>query len=359
MKRILYGMMFGLLCAVLPAMATVRYVSLTGSGQYSTISAAYTAAVSGDTMLVGPGTYAENPPNHQKRLIWIGAGWDQTVVNWGNVTFFVNNGSSGSSWEGFYFRSTTPQALFQAANIADSISIRRCVLEKSGTQNALIIASSTSCRLYVEDCILIQSTANSVINMPNAATLFRGCVFALTTSNTNACFNGAATTGTTELYNCTFLNFRNIFDLPSGALPVIAINNVFYDWGTTPTFGTYPTGTSIFDYNASETIAAPGTNAISIVANPFVNYVPANNYVFGTSDLHLAVGSALINAGYPSLLDRDGSRSDCGVYGGPRPLVDNGVPNYPWAVNIVLTPNLVGQGTPVNATAIGRVGPQY
>jgi hypothetical protein len=34
-------------------------------------------------------------------------------------------------------------------------------------------------------------------------------------------------------------------------------------------------------------------------------------------DVHLAIGSALIDAGDPLLFDPDGSRSDVGVYGGP------------------------------------------
>ena len=119
-----------------------------------------------------------------------------------------------------------------------------------------------------------------------------------------------------------------------------------------------------WDYNASQTVAIPAADIHSLVitTDPFVNYDEALNYQLGITDLHLdpTNGAALINSGHPSLLDfTDGSQSDRGVYGGPKPLVDNGVPNYPWAVNILLNPNLVGVGTPVNATALGRVGPQY
>jgi hypothetical protein len=183
-------------------------------------------------------------------------------------------------------------------------------------------------------------------------------VITATVPTAQVAINGVSTAGTTELYNCVFLNYQNLFSMATGAQPVIAINNVFYDWGASPTFGTYPPA-STFDYNASSGPAVPGTNGIALGANPFVNYDGTANYVIGTSDLHLVGGSGLINTGNPGLTDIDGSRSDFGVYGGPHPLVDNGVPNYPWAVNIQLSPNVVGQGTPVNATAIGRVGPQY
>jgi hypothetical protein len=155
-----------------------------------------------------------------------------------------------------------------------------------------------------------------------------------------------------------FLNQAKIFNLTSGAQPVIAVNNIFYDWRASPTFGTYP-GTSTFDYKASQTIAAPGTNTINIISDPFVTYDEDANYQEGISDLHLVPESGLIDTGHPELLDPDETRSDFGVYGGPHPLVDDGVPPYPWAVDIILTPNLVGQGTDVNATAVGRIGPQY
>jgi hypothetical protein len=216
-------------------------------------------------------------------------------------------------------------------------------------------------RLYVEDCILILAgSSTEMIQTPNAASLFRGCVFAWSpaTGSRPVFYSGSGTGGSIEVYNCVFLNQYKIFDLAAGSQPVIAVNNIFYDWRASATFGTYP-GASTFDYNASQTVAAPGTNTITITDDPFVNYDEALNFQEGISNLHLVPASGLIDTGHPNLFDPDLTRSDFGVYGGPHPLVDNGVPPYPWPVNIVLTPNLVGQGTDVNATAIGRIGPQY
>ena len=149
-----------------------------------------------------------------------------------------------------------------------------------------------------------------------------------------------------------------IFNTSTGSPASILINNAAFDFVGTPSWGTIP-GASLVDYNAGPAgVTAIGTNYITIPSNPFVTYDTALNYVIGTTNLNLIGGSNLIDAGNPGILDVNGSRSDVGVYGGPRPLIDNGVPNYPWAVNIVNVPNVVGQGTPVNATAIGRVGPQ-
>ncbi len=71
--KTLIGFTIALLCLTLTASATIRYVSAYGGGQYTTLSAAYTAAVSGDTILIGPGTYSESSIASTKRLAWVGA----------------------------------------------------------------------------------------------------------------------------------------------------------------------------------------------------------------------------------------------------------------------------------------------
>jgi hypothetical protein len=341
------------LCLSFTAFATTRYVSANGAGQYSLPSQAEAAAVSGDTILIGPGTYIENVVINNKRLTFVGAGWDQTDINGG---IYINGqGSIGTIIEGLRVDPSTGNSVNLSSS--NSITFRRCILKSSA--RVINQDGGYGGSFCVEDCILIAGQGNYTISAlsSNGGMVFRNSLFANTNSPYGA-INGSATTGVIEVYNCIFLNYRIIFEMYSGALPFIAVNNVFYDWAASPTFGSIPAG-STFDYNASETITAPGTNTLNITANPFVNYNSTNDYQHGISDLHLAGGSALIDAGHPSLLDLDNSRSDYGIYGGPMPLVDNGVPNYPWAVNIVLSPNLVGQGTNVNASATGRVGPQY
>ena len=348
------------LLLVSAAGATLRYVSATGGGQYTSLSGAYAASSAGDTILVGPGIYSEpSTLNQQRRLVWIGAGWDQTIVNFGSYWQLNTVNASQSVIEGMRIESSSH--VIYAANNPDSIVVRRCLLRSNGGY-VLSFASQNS-RLYVEDCLLIQNYQyNELVITPNAACLFRNCVIAFTQSNTSTYSfqNTGGTAGTLELYNKVFVCWSRIFNLAAGAQPVIAVNNLFYDWGASPQWGTYP-GSSTFDYNASSGPAAPGTNGLTISTNPFVSYDPAGYYVFGTSDLHLdpTNGAPFIDTGHPSLYDPDGSRSDFGVYGGPKPLIDTGAPNYPWAVFLQLDPNIISVGDSVNATGIGRVGPQY
>lgn len=350
------------------ASATIRYVSAQGAGQYTTFDAAFSAAVSGDTILVGPGTYNFTGAlsHNNKRLTWIGAGWDQTIVNLGsNYVYIIGTGSNRTSFEGFSLLGTS--YTFIGTTNVDSCAIRRCYIVTSA-YGVEFGGGQLGRGLTLEDCILVH-TGNSAsyhclsVSSSNYVTTIRNCVFVNQGgSTTTPAISGAAGSGPVELYNCVFLNWKTAFDLNTAGAPLVAVNNMFYDWLASPTFGTY-NASSIFDYNASQASPpAPGTNTLTIASNPFVNYSEALNYQHGVTDLHLHAtnGAAFINTGHPSLLDfTDNSRSDFGAYGGPKPLVDNGVPNYPWAVNVVANPTLVGQGTPVNASATGRVGPSY
>ncbi|MBL0063218.1 MAG: hypothetical protein IPP40_17480 [bacterium] len=351
------------------AFATIRFVSAQGAGQYTTMESAGAAAVTGDTILVGPGTYSVpglNLPN--KRLIWIGAGWDQTIAQLNGALWYFNSaGANRTSIEGINIQQSTGNYGLVITNNVDSCTVRRCIVA-SGYDNFRAGGGNTGRGFTVEDCILIltanTNAPNVTISDANYPTVFRGCVFAQQNGITNsATFTGGASSGTLEIYNCVFLNSHYWLTLNTAGGPVIAVNNIFWDWfATGSVIGTYNAG-SVFDYNAApSTPAFPGTNVLTISTDPFVNYDEAVSYTGFNADLHLHAtnGAALVNTGHPSLLDfTDGSRSDFGVYGGPKPLVDNGVPNYPWAVNVTAAPNLVGTGSPINATATVRVGPAY
>lgn len=340
--------------------ATTRFVSSQGAGAFTTIGAAISAAVSGDTILIGPGTFNEAPSANSKKLVVIGTGWDQTIVT---QLWNIGASSNGSVLEGLLIDGTTGNYGVQIQS--DSITIRRCFI-RSGFEQVRCGAVGGR-GVTVEDCILLHTASNATphvrISDLNVPTVVRGCLLANLQGNTNNfAFLGGATSGTVEVYNCVFVNHRLVFNLSPAAGAVLAVNNLFYDWAATPTFGTYNPG-SVFDYNAGPASpSVPGTNVLPLPSDPFVNYDEAVVVNPLASDFHLHVtnGAAFVNTGHPSLLDfTDGSRSDFGAYGGPKPLVDNGIPNWPWAINVVASPNLVGTGTPINASATVRVGPSY
>jgi hypothetical protein len=259
--------------AAVSAQATIRTVNQFGTAQYTSVGAAITASSNGDTLLIAPGTYNENIVLNFKILTVIGAGWDLVTMDAGGVqTISLANTVTGTSIEGIDAVSSTNTFLLNSS--ADSVTIRRCRLRSTTTT---LNHAASGRRAFFEDCII--STSNNAIMVSlssntNSGWVFRGCVFAFTggTQSATTIFNGN-NGSTLEVTNCTFVSVRQAFNL-TGSQPVIAINNVFYDWTGTPTWGTFLPG-SVFDYNASDatgpTIPGSFTNHILLGANdPFV-----------------------------------------------------------------------------------------
>jgi hypothetical protein len=258
---------------------------------------------------VGPGSYTlSNDLNRANiRGTFIGAGWDQTIVNLGSQTWYVNgSGANRTSIEGFRINGAS-NMIFGTGNV-DSTTFRRCYVNNLTTGNWTLYWGNTNTGrgLTLEDCIFQQSStaaglATIRITDQNYPTTIRNCVFANQSSSNGRALGGASTSGTVEVYNSVFLNFQTPFALNSAGGPVIAINNIYHDWMASPSFGTY-NASSQWDYNAASTLTPPGTNALLLAGDPFVLYDEALNYQHGTSDLHLdpTNGASCINSGHPS-----------------------------------------------------------
>ncbi|MBI5058662.1 right-handed parallel beta-helix repeat-containing protein [candidate division KSB1 bacterium] len=358
LSAILAALFLAALAAGNLAQATVRTVSpVVGAAQFTTMGDAYNAAVNGDTIVVGPGSYSASFGSY-KRLHWIGAGWDYTTIT-GSYALWFYGTSTGSVFEGFKVDASY-YALYAVAPV-DSITIRRCH-----------ISSSTGCIYYdaghlnVEDCVLFGNSSITLLGFATANAgplVVRNTVFTYLPGYTGYTISGAHG-ATVELYNNVWVNVQYAFNLV-GTAQVIGLNNICFDWQNSPTWGTLPAG-SIFEYTATDN-SAPAfnaffTNNIALGGdNPFVTYSTGANYSYPGTDLHLnalAGGLACTNTGYPSVLDLDGSRSDLGIYGGPKPFVVHGIAAYPFALTLTIDP-LVEVGDSVGVSSTGRIGPRY
>ncbi|MBL0061608.1 MAG: hypothetical protein IPP40_09040 [bacterium] len=76
MKKQLWMMLVVAMLAV-SAQATIRTVNQFGTAQFVTVQAAITAAATGDTILIAPGTYFESPSVSSKGVEsnWCGVGY--------------------------------------------------------------------------------------------------------------------------------------------------------------------------------------------------------------------------------------------------------------------------------------------
>ncbi len=333
------------------ALATTRYVTPSGTGDYQTINAAISASSSGDTVLIGPGNYGESTTIYGEVHV-IGAGWD--VVSSSRLTLSGPKASvEGMTLQGGYNCITLNAG-------ADSVQIRRCrLVSTNGTNKAIrIVAGATS--ILIQDCLLQKTSNGDLIDASGDEIIIRNCIFSHEYGSNHENYN--AITGANnilEVYNCVFLNYTRILWL-TGLTPAVFMNNIAYDWGSGAEmdWGIYFTGT-VFDYNGASDTAPPGSNATLLPDNPFVNYDEALNYEYGISDLRLTPGTPAIDAGHPLILDLDATTSDLGVYGGPIPIIDNGVPGYPFVLDMNVDPNSITIGEDINITSTGRVGPSY
>ncbi|MCB1060563.1 MAG: hypothetical protein KDB65_10040 [Calditrichaeota bacterium] len=341
------------LTLICSANAAVLRINPNGSAPYATITDAYDAAASGDTIVIAPGTYLENIVS-TKRLRVIGAGWDNTRIrNW-----YFQNASTGSSLEGVKVSTTGTVAPLVSYN-SDSVTIKRCYLQSNYQTYFWARSSGSGNWITFEDCVMISnqnSGSNDGFNFNQDSCVIRNCYvqgWQGSSTNQNVFINDPAFLSVT---NCVFTNWSQLLNT-TGTYGFYFANNIVYDWNNGATFGTYsPTAT--FEYNASSVITPPGTDAALLTMNPFTNYDETANFQDDTTDLHLTPQSGLVDAGVPSLLDRDASRSDLGVYGGPYEFVDNGAPDYPFVISVV-APSAIISGDSLTINTIGRVGPRY
>jgi hypothetical protein len=342
--------------------ATIRYVdAVPGQNHYTTIASAYSAAVNGDTLLLSAATFNESL-TLDKRLCILGVGMDLCVIN-GSIT--LNAAASRTVLEGFRIINTNVRVVRLAA-AADSVVIRRCMIrsEGGGCSDGWCFyrdAATGGGRLILEDCAFENVATTGCDGQPigflNGDDLaVRNCVFAGVGAAGSDVMALKGTATSVVLQNCVFVALNTLLGL-TGAFPLLIMNGIAYDWVSTPNWGTYPAA-STWNYNASSVYPPPGSNAILLTSTPFLYYNLVDNYVYGTSNLHLGNGCPCIDAGSPAILDLDGSRSDLGIYGGQTPFIDSGAPNYPYVQSLTVPPAIT-VGDTLRIQSQGRIGRGY
>jgi parallel beta-helix repeat protein len=208
-----------LVCAVLAlsvsaSAQTQHYVSLDGECDgntpcYSTIQAAVDAAVNGDEVIVGPGSYVQSAviANISNKTITLrsSGGADVTFLTntnqWANAIHLVNVGS-GTVIEGFTFLD--------------------CVIGRSGWTAYAVVGISGNGTPTIRDCVFENTTAVAndtaiIYKNANGGMTIKNCTF-LNNNNATVISTWSGSTANVTIEGCSFINNHTVGTDPASVI---------------------------------------------------------------------------------------------------------------------------------------------
>ena len=275
------------------------------SAQYSTLSAAYTAASPFDTLLVHGSATSYGSLAMSKPLTIIGPGHDPTVGPRAAISVLqLFNGSDSTTMEGL----TVNQLIINSTHCA----VRSCLIPiyttiQSGGDDALITGcvfseayldvDQNAANVEVRNCFFSESGTATQFRTGSATTLVHHCAFVRSSTSTS--------TG------------NRVF-AASSYFPVFA-DNVFY----TATIASFnPNDCPNFSFQSNLSYSTEGA-VISMGPNNLDNVAPTWS-VGGYPTFNYGYDYTMLS-GTPSTGASDGGQ--VGVMGGPYPLKNNGLPS--------------------------------
>lgn len=298
---------------------------------YSTIVQAYEAAQDGDVIIIPGGTYTM-PPNIEKALSFIGAGYDPRYSSATGITtisneFFVKH--NNVSMEGLYM----PVRFFLEAPDANGVRVLRNIVI-SRCRFLEIRKGYDLDQVVIKECVFGRITtfsgyhfgnmvvSNSFIERP------LGNLHGVASYATNIVFqNNVFLTEDhfSFMHSCTFRN--NIFVLWNGQIALLASNNIMLNNIFVPDA----------NFNTSVVVNENNQGGVSLDAL-FTSFQAEDQWKYDFSVVYeLRDGSPALGAG------TDGTA--CGVWGGQYPWKRNAVSILPHIQEMVIAPvtNLGGK----------------
>lgn len=359
--------------AASPALAATYTVKTDGTGNYNTLVAAIssTQVVSGDTILVYPGTYRENILSFFGKSITVKSveGPETTIID-GSIapasTVLFNAGEGpGTVFSGFtlvkgrgtrvsnqtyggglYVTNSSPtlEKLILRENSANFGGGMGIGLNANPVLTAIRIESNTANNagggLYINSGDPVITDLVVVGNLTNGSGSDGGGIWAsktdgawqnLLVADNQALRNGGGIYADGGAFTLRFATIVGNEASVSGAgvylgstSPTPGLDSVTISYNTLSNGVDFRTGSIRLDYtniygNSSLEYAATSsrpTGSGNVSFEPgFADYSADGNYY--NDDFHLVTDSAIKNLGNPLFLDPDGSRADIGYYGGP------------------------------------------
>jgi hypothetical protein len=359
-----------LLLITLPLRSEIRYVSKTGSAQppytsWATASDSIQKCINissfGDTIYVGNGTYRERIFMIEG-LSLIGLGWDSCIIDTRTITepttdFATIIFRNKCSIEGFsiivreYYSGggTGIYALTASNPIYGEIKNNKFSIAGAGIitadafltiKNNVFETVTTGIDVAGSSTIVIDSIYNNFFNVRDkgvVTTLGARAVIFNNTIMVKGEYGDAismASTGTSKIYNNLLIGRSELsyYGFTAGYIPFEVKNNVAINFRIGIAARHLRTIRNNVVINNENGFRLIGTEAPDVKYNNSWNngtnysgFTPDStnlsvNPMFVNEDslnFYLQLYSRLIDAGDPSILDKDSTRSDIGLYGGP------------------------------------------
>ena len=350
--------------------STVRYVSPTGSSTppytswetaADSIMECINISVLGDTIYVANGTYIEKVTMIHG-LTMIGAGIDSCIIdtrtisqqtNYNAVTMkdecviegfniIVRNNLSGTTAI-HSLPEPTDSLYFQGKVINNKISMAGDGISSSNAfltiKNNIIIDVDTGIDVFGLDTSVLDTIYNNYLFQIKSAGIVtdlggRGIIFNnfVQMSNVLSFGIGIASTGISQIFNNLITGSNQTDGIILNTLPCDVYNNVVDNCGEGVRFSELEIVKNNLVLDAQYGYHYFGESSDNLEYNNawncdygYYNFTPDSTNLevnpmlvnADSLDFHLQKYSPLIDAGDPTILDKDGTRSDIGFYGGP------------------------------------------
>ncbi len=164
MKKVILVVVW-LFTAVATLSARIIKVDINGSGQFTSISAALTNAVAGDTIKVLPGNYTEQI-TVSKNVVVMGSGYETTIIN-SNSDPTVNMSTGKLQW--FMISSSGGSGVYLTGGL-----VTNCVI--IGCSGCGIYSHTSASSASAKDCIVMNNVYQGVCAVNGATLNVTNCI---------------------------------------------------------------------------------------------------------------------------------------------------------------------------------------
>lgn len=265
------------------ATAKAHIVDANGHGDFTTISAALTAATSGQTIFIMPGTYTENPMlKAGVNLVAYNAdAFTPNVIIVGKATLSTAGTVSAS---GIRFKTNSDFCISVTGSAASILQLINCNIEASNNTAINFTSSNSSSIVSIDTCALsIDTTGISIYSMSSVGLLSMINCYSSNSGSTTSSSNSA---GSVQIFHSNI-----VFPISTSSTGITTLTNTNGNSGNTTFLTTAGSGINTI---LNSNMASGTASTISIGAGTTVLMALC---AVTSSNTNAITGSGILNAG--------------------------------------------------------------